>query len=209
MSTEKRGEQRPNDTRARILREASLLFWRHGYRGTSTRQIAEAVGIQQPSLFHFFGSKRAIMEELLSMSLDDTLVEAHRHLEASGSPAERLYRYVYGDLLAIHSGDVALAGAHASDFVHEPGFEHWAEKLGELAGVLREFVRQGVEAGEFLPVDPVIAEAMIAGVTISHINLTASGAGRDPEEAAAQGADFILRGLRGGPAHGQQPGARR
>ncbi|MFD8382255.1 TetR/AcrR family transcriptional regulator [Streptomyces sp. NPDC059679] len=43
-----------NSTRRRILTEAALLFRRHGYRGTSTRQIAEAVGIKQPSLFHHF-----------------------------------------------------------------------------------------------------------------------------------------------------------
>lgn len=173
------------------------MFWRHGYRGTSTRQIAEAVGVQQPSLFHFFASKRAIMEELLSISLDDTLVEVERHLNAEGSPAERLYRYIYGDLLAIHSGKVVLAGAHASDFVHEPGFEPWAAKLGELSRSLQEFVRQGVAAEEFLPTDPVVAEAMIAGVTISHINLTTVDTGAEPSSLAAQGADFILRGLCG------------
>ncbi|PRI12600.1 TetR/AcrR family transcriptional regulator [Leucobacter massiliensis] len=200
MSTGGRAAQEAPGTRQRILREASLLFWRHGYRGTSTRQIADAVGVQQPSLFHFFPSKRAIMEELLALSLDETLVGARAARAADGPVAARLQRYVFDDLLVIHRGEVVLAGAHASDVVHEPGFEAWAAKLEELAAILQGLVAEGVAAGEFLPIDPVLAQEMIAGVTISHITMTASGRPpASPEELAEQGARFLLRGLTGRP----------
>lgn len=185
-----------SETRESILRQASILFWRHGYRGTSTRQIAASVGVTQPALFHFFKSKQAIAENLLAVSLDETLVKARAALAAPGSPADRLHAYVYDDLLAIHSGAIPLAGAHASDFVHEPGFEEWAAKLGELAGILQALVAEGIAAGEFVAIDPVVAEGMIAGITISHMNLNTLGLATSPEEAARQGADFILRGLR-------------
>ena len=56
-------------TRERILREASHLFAVRGYYGSSTRDIAAAVGIRQPSLFHHFETKQAIFEELLKYSL--------------------------------------------------------------------------------------------------------------------------------------------
>ena len=41
-----------SSTRGRILLEASLLFAQRGFFGTSTRDIADAVRIRQPSLFH-------------------------------------------------------------------------------------------------------------------------------------------------------------
>src|SRR5581483_2006845 len=44
-------------TRERILYEASNLFAREGYHGTTTREIAAAVGVRQPSLFYHFPSK--------------------------------------------------------------------------------------------------------------------------------------------------------
>ncbi|MGH2596951.1 MAG: helix-turn-helix domain-containing protein [Actinomycetota bacterium] len=44
-------------TRERILHEASELFARQGYHGTTTRQIADAVGVRQPALFHHFDAK--------------------------------------------------------------------------------------------------------------------------------------------------------
>ena len=67
-------------TRDRILLEASRLFATHGFRGASTRQIAEQVGIRQPSLFKHFGSKRAMLAELAVYDMD---VPA-RHAEACG-----------------------------------------------------------------------------------------------------------------------------
>ncbi len=41
-----------SDTRQEILVQASRLFKRLGYRATTTREIAKAVNIKQPSLFH-------------------------------------------------------------------------------------------------------------------------------------------------------------
>ena len=73
-------------TRERILREASHLFAARGYYGSSTRDIATAVGIRQPSLFHHFAHKQAIFQELLSYSLDDSAT-------APGGHAARLYRF--------------------------------------------------------------------------------------------------------------------
>src|ERR1041384_363145 len=86
-----RTDKIPNSTRRRILAEAASLFRRHGYRGTSTRQIAEAVGVKQPSLFHHFPNKQAILEELLAISLDDSLARAQHAASAPGPVARRLY----------------------------------------------------------------------------------------------------------------------
>ena len=51
-------------TREQTLGVSSRLFTERGYRATSTRDIAEGVGIRQPSLFHHFSSKAEIMAEL-------------------------------------------------------------------------------------------------------------------------------------------------
>ena len=49
------------------------MFASRGYHATTTRQIADAVGIRQPSLFHHFKSKGAILEALLRWDLDHIL----------------------------------------------------------------------------------------------------------------------------------------
>jgi AcrR family transcriptional regulator len=59
--------RRPGDTaRDEVLDAAGELFTTRGYAATSTRQIAEAVGIRQASLYHYFRTKDDILEALLS-----------------------------------------------------------------------------------------------------------------------------------------------
>ena len=56
--------------RQRILAVARSLFMTRGYRAVSTREIAEAVGVTQPALYHHFAGKEelyvAVLEEELA-----------------------------------------------------------------------------------------------------------------------------------------------
>lgn len=57
---------RPGATaREEILDAAAELFTTKGFASTSTRSIADAVGIRQSSLYHHFKTKDDILEDLL------------------------------------------------------------------------------------------------------------------------------------------------
>ncbi|WP_432572618.1 TetR/AcrR family transcriptional regulator [Kineococcus sp. SYSU DK005] len=45
------------------LRRAAHLFWRHGFSGTSTRALSDALGISSSSLYAAFGSKAQLFDE--------------------------------------------------------------------------------------------------------------------------------------------------
>ncbi len=67
-------QRRPGVTaRDEILDAAGELFTTLGYAGTSTRTIAEAVGIRQASLYHYFKTKDDILCALLSQTVAPTL----------------------------------------------------------------------------------------------------------------------------------------
>jgi AcrR family transcriptional regulator len=67
-------QRRPGTTaRDEILDAAGELFTTTGYTGTSTRTIAEAVGIRQASLYHYFKTKDDILCALLSQTVTPTL----------------------------------------------------------------------------------------------------------------------------------------
>jgi AcrR family transcriptional regulator len=59
--------------REQILGAAAALFTEHGVAATSTRMIAERVGIRQASLYHHFAGKDEILGELLSTSVRPSL----------------------------------------------------------------------------------------------------------------------------------------
>lgn len=189
------GQGAASDTRQRILAEASALFRRQGYQATSTRQIANAVGIRQPSLFHHFANKQAILEELFSLSLDNAVGVAESAARGEGSPAKRLGDYLVWDLTTLLSLPLTLSELYSSDVLRAPELAHWAAKLERLYGALEAMVRQGVEADEFIAIDPRLARRMIANVTIAYIQYADEHPGHEPEELARDGARFILAGL--------------
>ncbi|WP_432543451.1 TetR/AcrR family transcriptional regulator [Kineococcus sp. SYSU DK002] len=45
------------------VRRAACLFWRHGFSGTSTRALSQALGISSSSLYAAFGSKGELFDE--------------------------------------------------------------------------------------------------------------------------------------------------
>lgn len=66
--------RRPGETaRDEILDAAGELFTTIGYAGTSTRAIAEAVGVRQASLYHYFNTKDDILCALLEQTVAPTL----------------------------------------------------------------------------------------------------------------------------------------
>lgn len=88
--------------RAEILDAAAELFTTRGYASTSTRAIADAVGIRQASLYHHFAAKDDILEALL-----DETISAPLELVArmdGGEPAEvRLYALAWFDVRQLSS----------------------------------------------------------------------------------------------------------
>jgi len=65
---------RPGATaRDEILDAAAELFTTQGFASTSTRSIADAVGIRQSSLYHHFKTKDDILEDLLEGTVSGSL----------------------------------------------------------------------------------------------------------------------------------------
>src|SRR4249919_3782708 len=112
-------------TRERILREASALFARRGYAATTTREIAEAVAVRQPSLFHHFASKSDIMKALLSHSFTRPTLFAEKLAQSDGAAADRLYEYVLFDTLFILASPYNLTGLDTDDVMEALEFRKW------------------------------------------------------------------------------------
>ena len=54
------------DNRDGIMHAALELFTARGYDGCGVQEICEAAGITKPTLYHYFGSKRGLLEALLA-----------------------------------------------------------------------------------------------------------------------------------------------
>lgn len=158
MGTEPNEPEGPT-TRQRILREASALFAQKGYHGTSTREIATAVGIQQPSLFHHFDSKEAIMSDLIDFDLDEPLAVAERESAADGSPAVRFYRYLVWDIEFLGRSPYNLSPVHLMP--SDPVFAGAVKRHERIVAAREALISQAIASGEFIDVDPAMAQRAI------------------------------------------------
>jgi len=55
--------------RDKALEQAMLLFWRHGYEGTSLADLTAAMGVTPPSIYAAFGDKKHLFLEAVDRYL--------------------------------------------------------------------------------------------------------------------------------------------
>lgn len=63
-STRQPGRPRKFET-ANVTDDAVELFWKKGFRATTTRDLQEMLGLGQSSIYNTFGSKRALLDSVL------------------------------------------------------------------------------------------------------------------------------------------------
>ncbi|WP_026415934.1 TetR/AcrR family transcriptional regulator [Actinomadura oligospora] len=74
------------------VEQAMDVFWRKGYGATTPQDLVVALGIGKGSLYHAFGSKRALFEKALERYRDDQAAGLIELLESPGPVKERLRR---------------------------------------------------------------------------------------------------------------------
>ncbi|MHA7179398.1 TetR/AcrR family transcriptional regulator [Arthrobacter sp. MDB2-24] len=77
------GRKRGFDDQA-ALQRAMELFWRQGYEGTSIADLTAAMGINPPSLYAAFGSKRDLFEKALGRYMCQRTVQMEAAIAAPG-----------------------------------------------------------------------------------------------------------------------------
>ncbi|RVW04034.1 TetR/AcrR family transcriptional regulator [Rhodococcus xishaensis] len=84
--------RRPGATaREEILDAAAELFTTRGFTGTSTRMIADAVGIRQASMYHHFATKDDILATLLLGTVAGPVERAEQIRLNCEDPIVRMY----------------------------------------------------------------------------------------------------------------------
>jgi AcrR family transcriptional regulator len=63
-----------SDSRERILEAAARVYAQYGFRGATTRLIAQEAGVNEVTLFRLFGSKSQLFDELLHKQLHASTV---------------------------------------------------------------------------------------------------------------------------------------
>ncbi|MFN3600117.1 MAG: TetR/AcrR family transcriptional regulator [Dietzia sp.] len=133
--------RRPGATPAdEILDAAAELFTTRGYTATSTRAIADAVGIRQASLYTHFPTKAAMLIALLDATVGPTLEQARRLHDGSRDPREILLALATIDVEGLLASRWNIGMLYVLPEVAGEDFEEFRAARSELRGIYRHLV---------------------------------------------------------------------
>lgn len=143
--------------RQRIIDVALQAFSTRGFEATTNADIADALQMTGPALYHYFRTK----EELLFACMDYMLEQLHAELTAAaageGRVRDRMARMVQAQLkVELHTGGSAsLVNAHLygpqylTDVLSPERREALRLRQRALVQLYRELIEAGVASGEF------------------------------------------------------------
>lgn len=145
------------ETESEILAATQTVLMEEGYHGLTTAGVADAAGVSQPLVHHYFGTKG----ELVGAFLEYYREQVSRALDAlrSKPPDERLVGLISlltENVADADSRDLYLAVCELQAYAGR--YDEYGEALTEYSGMLQRFVvetiEEGIEAGVFEACDP-------------------------------------------------------
>jgi AcrR family transcriptional regulator len=160
------------DNRERILATARELFSQRGYRGTTTKDLAAAAGIAEPTLFRHFPSKAGLFDEAVVQPVQiflERFVERRRERPIGKRDAAEATHEFYAELYDELARDarllVALVAALAFDESDAELIAHVRPGLGRLlTGLDRHFAAEFTERG--FGIDPRLGLRIMVGAVL-------------------------------------------
>jgi AcrR family transcriptional regulator len=217
------GRMCADDRRLQIAQVAMRLFSERGFRGTTTKEIAQAAGVSEAIIFRHFATKEDLYTAIIDYKgcggvgttpvaragaeepavIDKICGGVREAIEAADDLA--VFQGVALEMLEHHESDpeflrllmyIALEN-------HSLGQVFWDKNVRVLYEFLGSYVRRRQREGAFRETDPTAAVRVFLGSVIHHslVNLLWD---KDParrilrmsnEEAARQFTEILLRGI--------------
>ncbi|TNF03297.1 MAG: TetR/AcrR family transcriptional regulator [Gammaproteobacteria bacterium] len=139
MTTPRTTSSRYRQQHQRAIAAAATVFAQKGFHGATTQDIANEMGIQQGSLYYYFNSKEAALEEVCLLALRDYVSHMEALTAQAGSFVDKL-----GE--AIHSHLASYRTHHEAMKVHNEQRLYLADARREQLKVLGSRYRELLEA---------------------------------------------------------------
>lgn len=181
-----------------ITAAARRLFRQKGYLAATMREIAGSLGMRGPSLYSHIDGKEELLWAIASRAAGEFFAALEPIVASPEPSAARLRKAIVA-----HVGVIARNLDAAAVYFHEwqhLGPRHralFARRRDEYEGLFRAILRDGIDSGDFAPLD----EKFAALIVLSALNWTHQWYRPDgpltPEEVGTLIADMLLNGLAG------------
>jgi AcrR family transcriptional regulator len=153
-------QMRKEARREELVAAAFTLFLERGFSATRLEDVASAAGVAKGTVVVYFPTKEALFTGVVQHYVEPQLAMAESLLNRAGSPRDRLIelvRFIHTSLCDPHVGGIPkLIVAEVGNFPDLARRFH-AEVCDRSLRVQVELIKQGIAAGQFRQVDPVLA----------------------------------------------------
>jgi AcrR family transcriptional regulator len=184
-----------------LLETATRLFKEKGYHNTSMQDLADALGLQKGSLYHYIDSKQELLRRLLERATSFLAIQIDEIYDADCPPAEKLRCALENHAVAMmeHLDLVAIYLHEYRNLPPRRSKEALAVRK-HYEQVLMQILEDGIASGDFRPVNVKLAVFGLLGMlNWTHQWFSPDGS-FSAQEIATVLADLALYGLVNGQA---------
>jgi len=150
------------EIREKIIRAASEVFGRYGYRKTTVEDIARQLHMVKSSLYYYFKGKEDIFNAVVNCEAKKVGRHLSAVLEQNDDPRTRLRKYILVRMQALH----AIARRYPSIFdpslIHYDFIEHIRKRYDRAEQMtIRRILQEGMNRDVFNVQDPSLAATVI------------------------------------------------
>lgn len=193
------GGDRQRKRAGEIVDAAARVFAERGYHGTTTQDIAEALGLRQASIYYYFPSKEVALERVCEHGVDGFVEAAEAILQAPGTPREKIEQ-----LIASHLAPLETRRDYVRVFINERRYlpASSRKRIGRasrrLERIFQGVIEEGIADGSFRSdLDPRLATLAILGMCNAVINWRPSEPNTSTAALAREFAGIFLGGVCG------------
>jgi AcrR family transcriptional regulator len=149
-ATEKVWDDVAPDAARRLLLAALEAFAQKGYFATTTREIAQEVGLSSAGVYVHYASKNEMLAEICRRGHAAILADLERALEESGTATERVRRFVLV-FSSFHARQRTLGRVMQYELrgLTPDQFREIAKMRDRFEDLIRNELRAGIQTGEF------------------------------------------------------------
>ncbi len=186
-----------NSTRKeKITYAAAALFRQNGYRATSMREIAEALGVEAPSLYNHISSKQEMLEAIC-FRVGDSFLSNFDRIEKDGSSfikkVETIIRFHIR--IMIEDYDMMYVAEHDWRYLPEPHHEEFGRMRKRYRAKFSGLLAEGMKGKKIIPLDPNVAVLTVLSAVNGVDSWHRSGKKIDAASLEENIVALLLRGL--------------
>ena len=187
-------------TRSRILQAAQKLFAKHGYDGTTVRDLAKQAEVAESTLFHYFTNKKGILIELATAGWVEILTDLLTELSEMSS-YKAVAQVMRRRMLNIsHNADIMKVCFFEAQFHPELRDRIQLEVIGKMTDVAEAFFATAMERGIYRQMNPKVVARVFLGMFaiagFSQKTILSPDASPQVMQEMAEGlADIFLNGV--------------